>query len=188
MTDLAFSTDSQGLAWRDNSGRLVLWDIAGVDPIPITLTARTPLDRFPAALAHPITADGPTVSLLSPVDLHPLTTLLPLPDAAPYALDPPSTPGAAVVSSQGSAWIAATPDGYFAGSANVAAFIAWTVDGVLYPAVTYWDVYYRPDLVRWAAGRTEGRGSGQRNDHSEGEVNHAKWRLGLLRAVRVLPR
>jgi hypothetical protein len=30
----------------------------------------------------------------------------------------------------------------------VAQFIRWNVDGVLYPAAAYWDVYYRPDLVR----------------------------------------
>ena len=47
-------------------------------------------------------------------------------------------------------WITTTPDGYFAGSANLAPFIRWNVDGVLYPAAAYWDVYYRPDLVQQA--------------------------------------
>jgi hypothetical protein len=32
----------------------------------------------------------------------------------------------------------------------VTQFIRWSVDGVLYPAAAYWDVYYRPDLVRQA--------------------------------------
>jgi hypothetical protein len=37
-----------------------------------------------------------------------------------------------------------------ADSANLAAFIRWNVDGVLYPAAAYWDVYHRLDLVRQA--------------------------------------
>ena len=54
------------------------------------------------------------------------------------------------VTPAGGNWITTTPDGYFEGSANLAAFVRWNVDGVLYPAATYWDVYYRPDLVQQA--------------------------------------
>ena len=53
-----------------------------------------------------------------------------------------------MVPSPGGEWITTTPDGYFEGSANLAPFIRWNVDGVLYPAAAYWDLYYRPDLVR----------------------------------------
>ena len=80
-----------------------------------------------------------------------LATLQPLPDGLPYLAAPlPDTPGAAVLPTTGGKWITTTPDGYFEGSANLAAFIRWSVDGVLYPASAYWDVYYRPDRVHQA--------------------------------------
>jgi hypothetical protein len=63
-----------------------------------------------------------------------------------FALPPDTT----ATPPAGGNWITTTPDGYFEGSANVAAFIRWNVDGVLYPAAAYWGVYYRPDLVRQA--------------------------------------
>lgn len=91
------------------------------------------------------------VSLLDPVDGHVLATMQPLPDAPPYLSAP--FPGAAdipVVPGTGGEWVTTTPDGYVEVSANVAAFIRWSVDGVMYPTAAYWDVYYRPDLVRQA--------------------------------------
>jgi hypothetical protein len=88
------------------------------------------------------------VSLLDPFDEHVLATLQALPDT-PASLFAP-LPGAAVVPSPGGEWITTTPDGYFEGSANLAQFIRWNVDGVLYPAAAYWDLYYRPDLVQRA--------------------------------------
>jgi WD40 repeat protein len=123
----AFSTDGQTLATRDDSGQLQLWDVAAASPV--TITAQTSLAPFPPWLTHPFSTDGPAVSLLDPVDEHVLATL--------QALADPD-------------WITSTPDGYFEGSANLAAFVRWNVDGVLYPAAAYWDVYYRPDLVQQA--------------------------------------
>ena len=38
----------------------------------------------------------------------------------------------------------------YAGSANAVPLIRWNVDGVLYPAAAYWDLYCRPDLVHQA--------------------------------------
>jgi hypothetical protein len=61
-----------------------------------------------------------------------------------------------VLPTTGGEWITTTPDGYFEGSANPAPLIRWNVDGVLYPAAAYWDVYYRPDRVRQAL-RVPGR-------------------------------
>jgi hypothetical protein len=37
-----------------------------------------------------------------------------------------------------------------ADAANLTSFIRSNGDGLLYPAVTYWDVYHRPDLVQKA--------------------------------------
>jgi WD40 repeat protein len=152
---LAFSTDGKTLATRDGSRHLHLWDVATGSPI--TLTAQTSLAQFPPWLAHPFSwSQGASeVSLLDPLDEHVLATLQALPDAPASLLAP--LPGAAVVPSAGGEWITTTPDGYFEGSANLAAFVRWNVDGVLYPALTaaYWDVYNRPDLVRQAL-RTPG--------------------------------
>src|SRR5207244_4373036 len=89
---------------------------------------------------------SPEVSLLDPFDEHVLATLQALPDAPASLLAPPPDPAAAPPTAGN--WITTTPDGYFEGSADLAAFIRWSVDGVLYPAAAYWDVYYRPDLVQ----------------------------------------
>src|SRR5262249_47283079 len=90
---------------------------------------------------------SPEIWLMDPVDEHVLATMQALPDAPASLLAPPPDPAAPPTRSN---WITFTPDGYFEGSANVAAFVRWNVDGVLYPAAAYWDVYYRPDLVRQA--------------------------------------
>jgi hypothetical protein len=50
----------------------------------------------------------------------------------------------------GKEWIITTREGHFHGSAGVAPFIRWNVDGVLAPAEEYWDLFHRPDLVRRA--------------------------------------
>jgi hypothetical protein len=71
-----------------------------------------------------------------------------LPDAPASLFALPPDPAAAPPT--GDNWITITPDGYFEGSANLAPFVRWSVDGVLYPAAAYWDVYYRPDLVQQA--------------------------------------
>jgi hypothetical protein len=143
----AFSTDGKTLASRDDAGKLLLWDMALGKAIGIT--AQTVLGQFPPAIVHPVSTDGPTVSLLDPVDEHILATLQALPDAPPYlAVPPPDAPG--VLHTTGGEWITTTPDGYFEGSPNLAQLIRWNVDGVLYPAAAYWDLYYRPDLVRQA--------------------------------------
>ncbi len=47
----------------------------------------------------------------------------------------------------GKAWLAATPEGYYAGSDNVGDYIQWSVGGVLFPAEKYAAEYHRPDLV-----------------------------------------
>jgi WD40 repeat protein len=145
LATLAFSTDGKTLATRDGSRHLHLWDVASASPISIT--AQTSLAQFPPWLTHPFSKNGPTVSLLDPVDEHILATMQALPDIPASLFAPPPDP--AVPPTSGN-WITTTPDGYFAGSANVAEFIRWNVDGVLYPASAYWDVYYRPDLVRQA--------------------------------------
>jgi WD40 repeat protein len=145
VMQFAFSADGHTLATRDGSGRLHLWDITSASPILIT--AQTSLAQLPAWLTHPFFTDGPTVSLLDPVDEHVLATLQTLPDAPASLYAPPPDPAAPPT---GGNWISTTPDSYFEGSANLAPFIRWNVDGVLYPAAAYWDLYYRPDLVQQA--------------------------------------
>jgi WD40 repeat protein len=153
LATLAFSTDGKTLVTRDGSRHLHLRDVASASPILIT--AQTSLAQFPSWVAHPFSWSppwfgplSPDVSLLDPCDGHVLATRPALPDAPASLFAPPPDP-VAVPSTSGN-WITTTPDGYFAGSANVAPFIRWNVDGVLYPAAAYWDVYYRPDLVRQA--------------------------------------
>jgi WD40 repeat protein len=151
VTSIAFAPDGKMLATRDLAGKLLLWDVASGKSIPVT--SKTSLAQFPAEMAHPISwsLPSPAVSLLDPLDAHVLATLQPLPDALPYLAAPAlDTPGAVVIPTRGDEWITTTPDGYFTGSASVAQFIRWNVDGELYPAAAYWDVYYRPDLVRQA--------------------------------------
>jgi hypothetical protein len=97
---------------------------------------------------HPSHLSSPEVSLLDPVDEHVVATLQTLPDGPASLFAPPPDPAAAPPA--GGNWITTTPDGYFEGSADLAAFIRWNVDGVLYPAAAYWDLYYRPDLVQQA--------------------------------------
>jgi WD40 repeat protein len=150
---LAFSPDSKTLATRDAAGHLHLWDVASAGPI--TITAQTSLARFPPWLTHPFSwssdyplVPSPEVSLLDPVDEHVMATMQALPDAPASLFSLPPDPAAAPPT--GGNWITTTPDGYFEGSANLAPFVRWSVDGVLYPAAAYWDVYYRPDLVQQA--------------------------------------
>lgn len=129
----AFSPDGKTLATRDGSPQLRLWDVALVSPI--LLTAQTSLAQFLPWLAHPFSwsseSPSPEVSLLDPFDEHVLATLQPLPDAPASLFAPLSDPTA--LPSTGGEWITTTPDGYFAGSANLAPFIRWNVEGVLYP-------------------------------------------------------
>ncbi len=47
----------------------------------------------------------------------------------------------------GKAWLAATPEGYYAGSDNVGEYIFWRVRNAVYPAEKYAAVYHRPDRV-----------------------------------------
>src|SRR5262249_55730228 len=116
VTTLAFSPDGKTLATRDDLGKLLLWDVALGTSIPIT--SQTRLAQFPPAIAHPVSSDGPAVSLLDPRDGHVLATLQALPDAVAYAAGPlPSTPGAGVVPTTSGERIAFTPEGYFEGSA-----------------------------------------------------------------------
>ena len=164
VSTLAFSPNGRTLATRDwesgsPSGPLHLWDVASASSIPVT--AQTSLAQFPAWFTHPFSWSPPwlgpsssEVSLLDPIDGHVLATLQALPDAPASLLAPPSDPAAAPPT--GDNWITTTPDGYFEGSANLAAFIRWNVDGMLYPAAAYWDVYYRPDLVQQALKIPEG--------------------------------
>jgi WD40 repeat protein len=145
----AFSTDGKTLATRNFSHHLHLWDV--VSASPITITAQTSLAQFPLEIAHPVDTsdDGAAVRLLDPLDTtHVLAALQALPDVPASLLAPVAGPAAAPPT--GGNWITITPDGYFEGSANLAPFIRWNVDGVLYPASAYWDVYYRPDLVQQA--------------------------------------
>jgi hypothetical protein len=148
----AFPTDGQTLATRDASGHLRLWDVAMGSPILIT--AQTSLAQFPPRLTHPFSWSSsvdyplPEVALLDPIDEHVLATLQALPDAPASLFALPPDPAA--VPPTGGEWITTTPDGDFEGSANLAAFVRWNVDGVLYPAAAYWDLYYRPDLVQQA--------------------------------------
>ena len=149
---LAFSTDGKTLATHGVWGKLLLWDVALARPI--LLTAQTSLAQFPSWLAHPFSWSyspapaSPEVSLLDPIDEHVLATLQALPDAPASLLAPLPDPAGGPTT--GGEWITTTPDGYFEGSTNLAAFVRWNVDGVLYPAAAYWDVYYRPDLVQQA--------------------------------------
>ena len=149
---LVFSPDGKALVTRDYAGKVLLWDVALGKPILVT--PQTSLAQFPPAIAHPISQNdrlAPTGSLLDPCEGHVLATLQPLRDAPAYLAAPlPDTPGAALVPTTGGEWITITAGGYFEGSANLAAFIRWNVDGVLYPAAAYWDLYYRLDRVRQA--------------------------------------
>lgn len=138
LTAVAFSVDGRLAATASTDGTAVVWSVAlqkqyGIENRPLYRLVGHETDVLSVAFAQDgkalVTAgqDG-TVKLWRATDGAPLATYYPL--------------------AQGN-WLIVTPEGYFnTSSFDAANYINVVVGRQGYPISDFWEVFYRPDLVR----------------------------------------
>jgi len=141
VRSVALSSDGEVLAVAFSDGVLVLCDLA-------TGSAKQLRRHTRSANQVCFSSDGELLASASSdgsIKLWPVRRLLSRDDAAAEAVSLVSSP-------DGSAWLAATPEGYYDCSLGGENLVVWRVGGRFYPFDHFEEEFHRPDLVRLALG------------------------------------
>ena len=146
---LGFSNDSSRVCIRTTSNQVLAWDI--VAGKRVAFNSLEQLANLPPMFQRPLSVSGASLVVNDPRTGSPLATL-----TAFAALTPEEqkagakAPDDKVLAMRPFEWLAQTADGSYDGSANIATYLLWNVNGVLQPGDKYATQFHHPDQLQKA--------------------------------------
>ena len=146
---LGFSNDSSQVCIRTTSNQVLAWDI--VAGKRVAFNSLEQLANLPPMFQRPLSVSGASLVINDPRAGTPLATLTAFAALTPEEQKPGAkAPDDKALAMRPFEWLAQTPDGFYDGSANIATYLLWNVNGVLQPGDKYAAQFHHPDQLQKA--------------------------------------